>query len=153
MLAPSTALADTGPGPLCTGWPTAQTLIGGSTLWVTGQAQVAHQFGAVFNGVTRTATTQYFSPSFQTPVVTSVKQFGLHVTCSGVDGSTAWDYTIILLPRGWTGRSAPAAHHAGAKAIASAESRPSALITTLLWSVPVLVVVAALVLGVRRPRR
>jgi len=144
--APSPAQADSVPVADCGGGPVTQTIVGGSPLYVIAQAPVARDFGATFDGLVRTATTSYFAPRFATPVVTVPTQLRLVLTCSGADGAVASEYTIIVLPRsGNEATTMPAARNA-----ASARSRPSVGLTLVLYSVPAIIGLAALVLWRRR---
>lgn len=129
----------------CSGGPVSQTVTGGSPLYVVMQAPTPMRFGATFNGTVRTGVTGYFAPTFPTPIVTMVTPLRLVVTCGGVDGTVASEYSVLVLPR--TPHVGPAAHGASE---ASAQTRPSIVVKVVLYSIPVIVAAAALVLWLRR---
>lgn len=144
LLSAAPVQADSGAD--CSGGPVSQTVTGGSPLYVVMQAPTPMRFGATFNGTVRTGTTGYFAPTFPTPIVTVVTPLRLVVTCGGIDGTVASEYSVLVLPR-TPPQVGPAAHGASQ---ASAQTRPSIVVRVVLYSIPVIVGAAALVLWLRR---
>lgn len=145
-MAPTSARADATPGADCSGGPVSQTVTGGSPLYLVAQAPTPLHFGATFNGLARTGVTSYFAPSFPTPLVSVPTQLRLVLTCSGVDGSVASEYAIIVLPRDGSAASASAR---GAPET-SARTRPPVVLKVVLFSIPAILAAAALLIRRRK---
>jgi len=144
---PGPARADSSPIADCSGGPINQTVVSGARLDVVVQSSNAQRFGATFNGVTRTGETTWFETSFPTPEVDAAAHLRLVITCSNGAGTVASEYSIIVLPR--TGSSAVTVP-ASQAASAAARARPPLVLKLVLYSIPVLLVLASLLVW-RRP--